>query len=40
VIVAVDHTKVKYGLIRRHARLIYDIKNVYQNMTDKAIVRF
>jgi len=40
VVVAVDHAKVNFNLIRAHARLVYDIKNVYKNTTDKRIVRF
>lgn len=30
VIIAVDHTDVDYQLIARHARFIFDVKNVYQ----------
>ena len=40
VIIAVDHTKLNYAFIRRHAKLIYDIRNVYAGKEDKKIVRF
>ena len=40
VIVAVDHTRVDYTLIRKHAKLIYDIRNVYKGAQSTHIVRF
>ena len=30
VIIAVDHTNVNYKLIARNAKLVFDVKNVYQ----------
>lgn len=39
VVIATDHTKVNYDAIRRHARLIYDTRNVYANFNDKKIIR-
>ena len=29
VVIAVDHSKVNYQLIQTHARLVFDLKNVY-----------
>ncbi len=40
VIIAADHTKVDYGLIRKSAKFIYDIKNVYAGVSDPKIIRF
>lgn len=40
VIIASDHTKVDYGLIRRSAKFIYDIKNVYAGISDPNIIKF
>jgi len=40
VIVAVDHTKVDYDLIAKHAKLVFDIKNIYKGKAAKNIVRF
>lgn len=40
VLIATDHTKVNYSMIRKNARLVYDIKNVFYNKPDKKIVRF
>jgi len=40
VLICADHTKVNYRLILKNARLIYDIKNVYQQKKDKKIKRF
>ncbi len=39
VVIAVDHTAVNYNLIRQNARLIFDIRNVYNNIQDRKIVR-
>lgn len=39
VVVAVDHTSVNYDLIYKNARFIFDTRNVYQNKTDKKIVK-
>lgn len=35
VIVAVDHSRVNYALIKKHAKLIFDTKNVYKTLTVK-----
>jgi UDP-N-acetyl-D-glucosamine dehydrogenase len=35
VVVAVDHTNVDYALVRQNARLIFDVKNVYQEDNPK-----
>lgn len=40
VIVATDHTDVNYCLISRHARLIFDLRNVYKNIKNKKIIKF
>jgi UDP-N-acetyl-D-glucosamine dehydrogenase len=37
VIIATDHTKVNYKLILQHARLIYDLRNVYGRCKHKKI---
>ncbi len=39
VVVATDHTAVDYRRVRRHARRIFDIRNVYAGVTDPKIVR-
>ena len=39
VVIAVDHTQVDYGLVRKNARFIFDVKNIYSNLQDKRIVR-
>jgi len=39
VVIAVDHTDVDYELIRRNAKFIFDVKNIYSNTRDKKIVR-
>ena len=40
VIIATDHTNVNYSLIRKHARFIFDIRNVYSGIKDKKIIKF
>jgi UDP-N-acetyl-D-glucosamine dehydrogenase len=40
VIITVDHTKVDYDLIAKHAKLVFDIKNIYKGKAAKNIVRF
>ena len=37
VIIATDHTKVNYKLVLQHARLIYDLRNVYGRIKHKKI---
>jgi len=37
VVIATDHTKVNYKLILKHARLIYDLRNVYGHLKNKKI---
>ena len=39
VVVATDHTKVDYMLVRRHAKLIFDIRNVYKNTPDAKVIK-
>jgi len=40
VVIATDHTRVNYRLVLKHARLVYDIRNVYQNVKNKKLVKF
>jgi UDP-N-acetyl-D-glucosamine dehydrogenase len=37
VILAVDHSKLNYAMIKTHAKKIFDVKNVYQNAKDRKI---
>jgi len=37
VLIATDHTKVNYKLILQHAKLIYDIRNVYGDLKHKKL---
>lgn len=39
VIIATDHSCVDYGFVRKNARLIFDTRNVYKNISDKNIFR-
>ena len=39
VVIAVDHSKVNYHVVRANARLIFDLKNVYGDKTDKNIFK-
>jgi UDP-N-acetyl-D-glucosamine dehydrogenase len=39
VVISVDHTKVNYDLIRRNARRIFDVKNIYKKTKDSKIER-
>jgi len=39
VVVAVDHSSVDYNFIYKHARLIFDTRNVYKDKTDKKVVK-
>ncbi len=39
VVIAVDHSKVNYKLIQTHARLVFDVKNVYEGIADKKIFK-
>ncbi len=39
VVIAVDHTKVDYALVLRHAKKVFDVRNVYHNNKDRKIVR-
>ncbi len=39
VVVATDHTVVDYALVHRHARLIFDVRNVYKKIQDKKIIK-
>ncbi len=40
VLIATDHTKVDYNLILKHARSIYDTRNVYAGVRDRKINQF
>jgi UDP-N-acetyl-D-glucosamine dehydrogenase len=40
VLIATDHTKVDYKLILKHARSIYDIRNIYAGVRDSKINKF
>jgi UDP-N-acetyl-D-glucosamine dehydrogenase len=40
VVIATDHTDVNYQLVRREAKRVYDIRNVYAGVQDKKIVLF
>ena len=40
VVIATDHTDVDYPLILKHARAIFDIRNVYKNIQDNKIEKF
>ena len=40
VLIATDHTKVDYKLILKHARSIYDIRNVYAGVRNRKINLF
>ncbi len=40
VMIAADHTNVNYALLRKSAKFIYDIKNVYKNIKDPKIIKF
>ena len=37
VVIAVDHTDVDYALIARHAKLVFDVKNVYKGKKHKNV---
>jgi len=37
VVIATDHTKVNYKFILKHARLIYDLRNVYGDRKHKKV---
>ena len=37
VVIATDHTKVNYKLILKHARMIYDLRNVYGHLKHQKI---
>ena len=39
VVIAVDHTKVNYALIRKQAKKIFDVKNVYQGIDEGKVVK-
>ncbi|MEI6438541.1 MAG: nucleotide sugar dehydrogenase [Candidatus Omnitrophota bacterium] len=39
VAVAVDHTDVDYALLLKHAKAVFDIRNVYQGRVSKKITR-
>lgn len=39
VLIATDHTSVDYPQILRHARLIFDIRNVYKSVKNKKVIK-
>lgn len=39
VVIATDHAGVNYKLIRRHAKVIFDTRNVYGYISDKKVVK-
>lgn len=39
VVITTDHTKVDYDLILEHAKLVFDIKNVYTKVRSQKVVR-
>jgi nucleotide sugar dehydrogenase len=39
IVIATDHTKVDYAMVRRHARLIFDIRNVYKNTPHTKVIK-
>ncbi len=39
VVVAVDHTKIDYGFVQTHAKLIFDVKNIYHHIKDRKIIK-
>ncbi|MBP7163949.1 MAG: hypothetical protein KBB26_10550, partial [Candidatus Omnitrophica bacterium] len=38
-VITTDHTSVDYALIRRHAKLIFDIRNVYKNSPGAKVIK-
>jgi UDP-N-acetyl-D-glucosamine dehydrogenase len=40
VIIAADHTGVRYKQILKHAKLIFDIKNIYKGVDSKKVITF
>jgi len=40
VVIAVDHTRVNYARLQKHARLIFDTRNVYGRKIYKNVVKF
>jgi UDP-N-acetyl-D-glucosamine dehydrogenase len=39
VVIAVDHTKVDYALVLKHAKLIFDTKNIYKDARSKKVFK-
>ena len=39
VVIATDHTKINYALLLKHAKLIFDIRNVYGKVKNKKVVK-
>ncbi len=39
VVIATDHSGVDYSKILKHARLIFDVRNVYKNVSNEKIVK-
>ncbi|MCA9405578.1 MAG: nucleotide sugar dehydrogenase [Candidatus Omnitrophica bacterium] len=39
VVIAVDHTKVNFNMIYNNAKLIFDIKNIYEKKPHKKVVK-
>jgi UDP-N-acetyl-D-glucosamine dehydrogenase len=38
VVIATDHSNVDYDFLLRNARLIFDTRNVYKNISDKKVI--
>ena len=39
IIVAVDHTAVNYAFVLKHAKAVFDLKNVYKGVSSKKITK-
>ena len=39
IVIAMDHTRVDYPFVLKHARLIFDTRNVYKNINNPKIVK-
>lgn len=39
VVIATDHSRIDYGYVLRHAKRIFDCRNIYNNLTDKKLSR-
>jgi len=39
VVIATDHTRIDYKYILSHAKCIFDVRNVYKNVSNKKLIR-